>query len=133
MKPILCHWSIFYYRSNQSYIWCRANVSRSLLTKIGLSNCQWNQSGLRALILMGRVRNRYVKIIPMTPSQPAFTFFKANNGSTRAMCESCLKWPTKTSESRHGASIVEFRQVNAGWVMYKVLDQKINVLILSGK
>ena len=31
-------------------------------------------------------------------AQPAFTYFKINNGNTRAMCEICSKLTIKTSE-----------------------------------
>ena len=69
-------------------------------------------------------------------SQPAFTCFKLNNRNTRTRCEICSKLIIKTPERRHwrrcgvfiiklwtyftpcsSVSIVDFEQVNAGWVI----------------
>ena len=43
--------------------------------------------------------------------------FKVNNRNSRAMCEICLKLKIKTPERhRRRLSIVDFKQVNPGWV-----------------
>ena len=60
-------------------------------------------------------------------------FFQSQQWKHQSNVWKLFKVTNKDVRSRHGASIVEFEQVNAGWVMYKVLDQKINVLILGGK
>ena len=57
--------------------------------------------------------------------------FEVNNGNTRTMCEICSKLTIKTREGSHwnytncsGVFIVNFEQVNAGWIRY---DEYANI------
>ena len=62
--------------------------------------------------------------------------FKANNRNTRTRCEICLKLTIKRPERsqwrRFGVFIVNFEQVNAGWIQAELKAHRLSSIILDG-
>ena len=58
-----------------------------------------------------------IKSFPNVTNPAGNCMFKVNNRNTRKRCEICSNLTLKTPE-RFGSFIVNFEQVNAGWVTF---------------
>ena len=113
--------NLFYYYWNDPKPDIEQNVNLTLLLYIHF----WRWTN----IFFNTLRNGIQKCVSVF----CIYLFKVNDGNARSICEICSKLTIKTAARRqwrrsgifivnfeqtsHGISIVDFKQVNAGWVM----------------